>query len=106
VDANRSALLNAQSPIGGFGKEAGEFPGKPSPPNSIFSILLRSLLSHFTPADPYHSYLAIAALAMTDNDEASAEKGSLGLVDLDPVWNVSRATKTWLEGVLRGIRHP
>lgn len=60
----------------------------------------------FTPADPYHSYLAIAALAMTDNDEASAEKGSLGLVDLDPVWNVSRATKTWLEGVLRGIRHP
>lgn len=75
VDANRSALLNAQSPIGGFGKEAGEFP------------------------DPYHSYLAIAALAMIDNDEAAAERSSLGLAVLDPVWNVSQATKTWLETI-------
>lgn len=29
VSANSQALLGAQSPIGGFGKAAGEFPGEP-----------------------------------------------------------------------------
>jgi len=28
VEANSRALLSAQSPIGGFGKAAGEFPGE------------------------------------------------------------------------------
>lgn len=35
VSANSRALLGAQSPIGGFGKAVGEFPGEFAMPNHI-----------------------------------------------------------------------
>lgn len=64
-DANRSFLLSAQSPIGGFGKDPEDMP------------------------DPYHSYLALAALAMSPGSE---------LKPLDALWNVSEDTAGWLKG--------
>jgi geranylgeranyl transferase type-1 subunit beta len=63
-DANRSFLLSAQSPIGGFGKDSDDMP------------------------DPYHSYLALAALAMSPDS---------GLKPLDALWNVSEETASWLQ---------
>lgn len=82
--------------------------------------------------DPYHSYLALAALAMNENDaNSSAEvlQGSeirdkpylagttqgtleakstpipkLGLRPLDPLWNVSTDTRAYIEDCLEGIR--
>ncbi|KAG7539620.1 hypothetical protein FFLO_03496 [Filobasidium floriforme] len=81
VSANSQALLGAQSPIGGFGKAAGEFP------------------------DPFHSYLALAALAMNEEtliNESESGSGSmiLDLQPLDPVWNVTRNTRAYLESAL------
>ncbi len=58
-------------------------------------------------SDPFHSYLAIAALAMLDAEESGssgdiAVEGSLsaacdlGLKPLDAAWNVDVETKAWL----------
>lgn len=69
--ANTSFLLNAQSPIGGFGKAPEDFP------------------------DPFHSYLALAALALTP------ARDELGLKEIDAVWNLPPAARDWL---LRGGR--
>lgn len=55
---NTAFLLNAQSPMGGFGKEPDDYP------------------------DPYHAYLALAALTMTP------ARDELGLREIDPVWNL------------------
>ena len=66
AESNTAFLLASQSPLGGFGKEPEDYP------------------------DPYHSYLALAALALT--------KGSdYGLKPLNARWNVSRETADWLE---------
>lgn len=40
--------------------------------------------------DPFHSYLALAALALTPARE------QLGLKELDPVWNLAPARRDWL----------
>lgn len=53
--------------MGGFGKEPDDYP------------------------DPYHSYLALAALAL---------HGSAELKALDPRWNVATETATWLRANL------
>ena len=83
--------------------------------------------------DPYHSYLALAALAMNENDaDSSAEvlqggeirdtpylagtpEGTLeatptpipklGLRPLDPLWNVSTETRAYIQDCLEGIRY-
>lgn len=66
-EADTAFLLSAQSPLGGFGKEPEDYP------------------------DPYHSYLALAALALTPDAQA------VGIKPLDPLWNVSLETRAWLE---------
>jgi hypothetical protein len=55
--------------------------------------------------DPFHSYLALAALAMNEAtlSEATEEREEdppLGLQPLDPVWNVTRATRKYIEDAL------
>lgn len=85
----------------------------------------------FTP-DPYHSYLALAALAMNENDGNSSETTAqqsddavtpyaaggdqdpsvakltpipaIGLKALDPLWNVSMETRAYIEECLGVIR--
>jgi hypothetical protein len=82
-----------------------------------------------TTSDPYHSYLALAALAMNENDRDSATLQSndsvtpdavggdrdpsaakltpiptIGLRALDPLWNVSTETRTYIEECLESIR--
>ena len=74
-EENRSFLLSAQSPLGGFAKEPGEYP------------------------DPYHAYLALAALAMS-----SSITEELELRTLDVRWNVSSETAEWLRGEMDRIR--
>lgn len=56
---NTAFLLDSQSPLGGFGKAPDDYP------------------------DPFHAYLALAALAMTPARE------QLGLARIDPVWNLA-----------------
>jgi geranylgeranyl transferase type-1 subunit beta len=63
---NRSFLLSAQSPMGGFGKEPEEYP------------------------DPFHSYLALAALTIMDCGR------EFGLGKLDVQWNISEGAAGWL----------
>ncbi|EKD02609.1 hypothetical protein A1Q2_03035 [Trichosporon asahii var. asahii CBS 8904] len=58
-EPNTAFLLNSQSPLGGFGKAPEDYP------------------------DPFHSYLALTALAMTPARE------QLGLAEIDPVWNLA-----------------
>jgi len=53
--------------MGGFGKEPEDYP------------------------DPYHSYLAMAALSLHE-----AEAKVFGLKQLDPSWNISVETAMWL----------
>jgi geranylgeranyl transferase type-1 subunit beta len=65
-EPNQSFLLSSQSPLGGFGKEPGDYP------------------------DPFHSYLALAALAMMQTGQ------DLELKELDVKWNVSQPTANWL----------
>ncbi|BEI79949.1 hypothetical protein CcaverHIS002_0104780 [Cutaneotrichosporon cavernicola] len=64
--ANTSFILDAQSPIGGFGKAPSDFP------------------------DPFHSYLALAALALTPARE------ELGLKAIDAVWNLPADARDYL----------
>jgi len=66
ASANESFLLSAQSPMGGFAKEPGEYP------------------------DPFHSYLALAALALGEN------RKTWGLKELDARWNVGVDTALWI----------
>lgn len=73
TEENRSFLLSAQSPMGGFGKEPGEYP------------------------DPYHSYLALAALAMM------VSCGDLELKKLDVRWNISEEAAGWLREDVKRI---
>ena len=54
--------------MGGFGKEPGDYP------------------------DPYHSYLALAALAMMKSGR------ELNLGGLDVRWNTSSESAQWLRG--------
>ncbi|WWD22811.1 hypothetical protein CI109_107305 [Kwoniella shandongensis] len=63
-EADRSFLLSAQSPLGGFGKEPEDYP------------------------DPFHSYLALAALSLSHSQSE--------LKPLDARWNISVETKEWL----------
>lgn len=102
--ANVPSLLLSQSRFGGFGKS----PDDDGP-------------------DLYHSYLAIAALAMMENpdpdshsgeasasdgvvgDEQEKEKESglrsrFGLKKLDPLWNVSVETKAWMREEIRRVK--
>lgn len=85
-EENRSFLLSAQSPMGGFGKEPEEYP------------------------DPYHSYLALAALAMVPSStwstwSSSPDLGSgLGLKGLDIRWNISTESAEWLRKEMGRIR--
>ncbi|WWC66975.1 uncharacterized protein I206_100882 [Kwoniella pini CBS 10737] len=75
--ADRSFLLSAQFPIGGFGKEPEDYP------------------------DPFHSYLALAALSLTHstNDDVG-----LGLKRLDGIWNVGQDTSDWLKEEITRIK--
>jgi len=61
-----SFLLSAQSPMGGFGKEPEEYP------------------------DPFHSYLALAALTIMPSGR------EMGLRELDVRWNISLESAEWL----------
>ena len=72
--ADKAFLLASQSPMGGFGKEPEDCP------------------------DPYHSYLALAALSL--NDLSCME---LGLKKLEPKWNVSTDTALWLNNQIRAM---
>ncbi|TXT10786.1 hypothetical protein VHUM_02291 [Vanrija humicola] len=63
---NTQFLLDSQSPIGGFGKEPDVHP------------------------DPFHSYLAIAALSLTSARE------KLELEEVDPVYNMPLWARDWL----------
>ncbi|WVQ70982.1 hypothetical protein IAR50_000507 [Cryptococcus sp. DSM 104548] len=76
---NQSFLLSAQSPFGGFGKEPEDYP------------------------DPYHSYLALAALSLS-SAHSSAEQASLGLQELDVKWNCSCETGRYLSKEIHRIR--
>ncbi|WWC85661.1 uncharacterized protein L201_000527 [Kwoniella dendrophila CBS 6074] len=76
-DEDRSFLLSAQFPLGGFGKEPGDYP------------------------DPFHSYLALAALSLT---HSSDDTQGLGLKALDVLWNVSQHTSDWLKNEMARIR--
>ncbi|RXK36681.1 hypothetical protein M231_06068 [Tremella mesenterica] len=67
-----SFLLSAQSPLGGFGKDPEAYP------------------------DPYHSYLALAAISLSHPD--------LGLLSLDPRLNVSNDTADYLMKEMKRIR--
>jgi geranylgeranyl transferase type-1 subunit beta len=62
--ANILFLLSSQSPLGGFGKEPDDY------------------------SDPYHSYLALAALALDSQ---------MDLKPLEPRWNVSLETVEWMK---------
>ncbi|WVW81641.1 hypothetical protein I302_103636 [Kwoniella bestiolae CBS 10118] len=73
-EADRSFLLSAQFPLGGFGKEPEDYP------------------------DPFHSYLALAALSLTHSGTEDGDNAGLGLKELDVIWNVSRETADWLRG--------
>lgn len=70
---NRSFLLSAQSPMGGFGKEPEEYP------------------------DPFHSYLALAALAIMGTGRG------LGLGELDVRWNISKGAAEWLREEIKRV---
>lgn len=70
--ANTAFLISSQSPLGGFGKEPDDYP------------------------DPYHSYLALAALALSDNTE-------LDLKPLNARWNISEETAQWLTATMKSI---
>lgn len=74
--SDRSFLLSAQSPMGGFGKEPEEYP------------------------DPFHSYLALAALSLHE----SRHNASLNLEPLDASWNITVETATWLKDEMRRVR--
>ena len=74
-DADRAFLISAQSPLGGFGKEPEDYP------------------------DPYHSYLALAALALSHSGH-----GGLGLSELDAEWNVSVQTAEWLRREIARVK--
>lgn len=76
-EANRSFLLSSQFPIGGFGKEPEDYP------------------------DPYHSYLALAALALS---HSSSREENLGLKELDPRWNVSVDMAEWFRREMARIK--
>ncbi|OCF33186.1 geranylgeranyl transferase type-1 subunit beta [Kwoniella heveanensis BCC8398] len=75
--ADRSFLLSAQFPIGGFGKEPEDYP------------------------DPFHSYLALAALSLTHSADDDV---GLGLKPLDVRWNVSVETAEWLRAEIARIK--
>lgn len=64
--SNLAFILDAQSPIGGFGKAPRDFP------------------------DPFHSYLALAALALTPARE------ELGIKAIDAVWNLPFDARDYL----------
>ncbi|ODO11775.1 hypothetical protein I350_00559 [Cryptococcus amylolentus CBS 6273] len=76
---NQDFLLSSQSPFGGFGKEPEDYP------------------------DPFHSYLALAALSLSSL-ESSVEQASLGLRELDVKWNCSRETARYLLEEIRRIK--
>ncbi|ORX34942.1 terpenoid cyclases/protein prenyltransferase alpha-alpha toroid [Kockovaella imperatae] len=77
AQSDRTFLLSAQYPFGGFGKEPED------------------------PPDPYHSYLALAALSM---HEPAAKEHALGLKSLVPTWNVSEESAKWLRGEISRIK--
>ena len=79
AQADRAFLLRAQYPFGGFGKEPEDTP------------------------DPYHSYLAIAALSMHEHRDQTRDS-DLGLGKLDPAWNVRTETADWLRGEVARIK--
>lgn len=57
--------------------------------------------------DPFHSYLAIAALAMNEASSESDRRLGLDLKVLDPIWNVSQETASYLTASLaRSLRNP
>ncbi|OXB38380.1 geranylgeranyl transferase type-1 subunit beta [Cryptococcus neoformans] len=79
-DANKAFLLSAQSPLGGFGKEPEDYP------------------------DPYHSYLALAALSLSLNRFGEDKENSFGLKTLDVRWNVSAETAEWLQKEITRVK--
>lgn len=79
-DANKAFLLSAQSPLGGFGKEPEDYP------------------------DPYHSYLALAALSISLNRVGEDKENSFGLKALNVRWNVSAETADWLQTEITRVK--
>ncbi|WWD05999.1 hypothetical protein V865_004084 [Kwoniella europaea PYCC6329] len=80
-DADRTFLLSAQFPLGGFGKEPEDYP------------------------DPFHSYLALAALSLTHSElNAKDDNDGLGLKALDVTWNVSLETAQWLKDEISRVK--
>lgn len=79
-DANKAFLLSAQSPLGGFGKEPEDYP------------------------DPYHSYLALAALSISLNRFGEDKENSFGLKALNVRWNVSAETADWLQTEITRVK--
>ncbi|OXC71124.1 hypothetical protein AYX13_00542 [Cryptococcus neoformans] len=79
-DANKAFLLSAQSPLGGFGKEPEDYP------------------------DPYHSYLALAALSLSLNCSGEDKENNFGLKTLDVRWNVSAETAEWLQREITRVK--
>lgn len=65
----------------------------------VLAVCKRLQLTFVRPADPFHSYLALAALALIEEERSAADHASqsLGLKPLCPLWNVSKATRTYME---------
>jgi geranylgeranyl transferase type-1 subunit beta len=72
-DEDKDFLLSAQSPMGGFGKEPEDYP------------------------DPYHSYLALAALALHQDP-------LVALKTLDAQLNIPEDTASWLRTEMDRIK--
>lgn len=99
-------LNRCQASIGGIAKAPEERPGQ--------SVRVRKILAFgyfwtFTPshADPYHTYLALASLAIYPADgvedffsdeDGSGTGSSMGwkLASMDPVLNATTATAEWV----------
>ena len=71
--ADRAFLSSAQSPIGGFGKDPDDMP------------------------DPYHSYLALAAMALAPEQDGELKR-------MDARWNVSEEKRLWLKAEMARIK--
>lgn len=84
---DRAWLLSCQHPVfGGIAREPDATPGErtPSASDREFAESLRL----GGPADVYHTYLSLAALALGDTTNGSEKSSRLGLATLDAAWNV------------------
>ncbi len=95
-------LAQCQFKFGGISKAPGEHPGEHPLPSSPRILNLNTACSlAIMIADPYHTYLSIAAAAVVSPDPA------WGLQPLDPLLNATHETARWAkEHVAAAPRDP